>query len=493
MITILLMFYSIAAGLLVLYGLNCHIMTYLFQRRVKQRSKEDRDVLERFYRECGRHDLPIVTSQLPVYNEMNVVERIIDAVAAFDYPDGKHEIQVLDDSTDETSQLIAAKIAVLKAKGVQIEHIRRPTREGFKAGALKYGLEKAKGEYVAIFDADFVPPRDFLLKSVPFLVLDPQLGAVQGRWDHLNGSESLITCLQSICLNGHFVIEQSARNWNNLFMGFNGTAGVLRKQAILAAGNWQADTLTEDLELSYRMQLSGWKFRYLLNLVAPAEVPTTIQALKSQQFRWTKGSVQTAMKLLPSLWKSDYHFFQKLQAVLHLSHHLMYPLMVYLAMIAPLPLIPRGGEMPPLLSVLMGLLFLLSFLGPFRLYWTAETYIHRGWTRRIFFLPLLACIGCGLSINNTRAVFQALRTKKTEFVRTPKKGDRPQKQYQSTLNPFYLCEIAFGLWCLVGTLFYFIGHHYVTSYFLLLYTIGFLGVGGLSCFQQFTHLTESSR
>lgn len=304
MIKTILVLYLLACILLMLYGLNCHIMIYLFKRRFGQRRENDRKILLDFYTNHREKNLPFVTTQIPIFNELNVAERIIDAVAAFDYPTDRHEIQILDDSTDETRDIIAGKVRTLRARGLQVQHVTRVDRTGFKAGALRYGMERAKGELMAIFDADFVPPPYFLRKAVPYFVLNPDLGLVQARWGHLNEKKSLITTLQSIGINGHFMVEQSARNWNGLLMNFNGTAGVLRKKAIQDVGNWQDDTLTEDMDLSYRMQLSGWQCRYLVDLVAPAEIPENINAFKSQQFRWAKGSIQTAIKLLPTVWRS---------------------------------------------------------------------------------------------------------------------------------------------------------------------------------------------
>jgi cellulose synthase/poly-beta-1,6-N-acetylglucosamine synthase-like glycosyltransferase len=489
MIKLLLILYWVAVGLLTLYGINCHVMIFLFNRHNRQRREEDHSLLEQFYREHSLRELPVVTSQIPIYNELNVAERVIDAVVAFDYPQGKHQIQVLDDSTDETSQIIAQKVKRLKATGVQIEHIRRATREGFKAGALKHGLTQAKGEFLAIFDADFVPSKDFLLKSIPFLLMDPELGLVQGRWEHLNGEENFITRLQSLVLDGHFVIEQSARNWSNLFMNFNGTAGVFRKQAVVDVGNWESHTLTEDLELSYRMQIAGWKFRYLIDLVTPAEIPSDIQALKSQQFRWAMGSIQTAIKLLPTLWRSEHRLFKKLQGTVHLTHHLMHPLMMYLALAAPLLSNMPSKLLPVGFSMLIGCLGFLSFLGPFRMYWTAERFLYGGSPKRMWLLPFMICFGCGMAINNTRAVFRAFIAKKAEFIRTPKKGNLQQIRYKPLLNMLFLLEIAAGLWCLAGTYGNFITHHYVLSYFLFMYTAGFLYIGGLS----FLHQTRYAR
>jgi cellulose synthase/poly-beta-1,6-N-acetylglucosamine synthase-like glycosyltransferase len=480
MMSLVIIVYCIVVALLTVYGINCHVLLFLFKRRAAECPKEDQRLLEQFYRERDIQDVPFVTTQIPIYNEINVAERIIDTVAAFDYPEGKHDIQVLDDSTDETSQVIACKVKTLRAAGVRIEHIRRGTREGFKAGALKYGLETARGDLLAVFDADFVPPPDFLRKAVPFFVLDPKLGLIQGRWGHLNRNQNIMTRLQAIGIDGHFMIEQSARSWNNLFMNFNGTAGVFRKQAILDVGSWKADTLTEDLDLSYRMQLAGWRCRYLIDLVAPAEIPANIYAFKSQQFRWAKGSMQTAIKLLPAIWRSQFSHFKKLQATLHLTHYIVHPLMVFVAVIVPTLLINRRFTLSPLLLLLFGGLLGLSFFGPSRLYLTAQKYLQEGWPKRVLLLPLLMCFGCGLAINNTRAVLEAILGKKSEFIRTPKQGDGKRKSYKPIMTPFFLFEIALGLWCLSGMVLYLTASNYLIGYFLLLYAMGFLYVGALS-------------
>jgi cellulose synthase/poly-beta-1,6-N-acetylglucosamine synthase-like glycosyltransferase len=484
MMKLILILYCIAVGVLIVYGVNCHVMVYLFKRRRAKRREEDQKVLRNFESKANLQALPVVTSQLPIYNELNVAERVIDAVAAFDYPEGKHEIQVLDDSTDETRHIIAEKVEALKASGVQIEHIRRPSREGYKGGALRHGLQTARGEFFAIFDADFIPPRDFLLRTIPFFLMDPRLGLVQGRWGHLNGNETLVTRLQSIGMNGHFVIEQSARNWNNLFMNFNGTGGVFRKAAILEAGNWQDETLTEDLDLSYRIQLAGWKCRYLVDVVAPAEIPTDINAFKSQQFRWAKGSIQTAIKLLSRVWQSHHNIFKKVQATLHLTHYCVHPLMAYLAIMALPLLVTKRFDIPPIAFALFGVLLFLSCTGPSRLYWTAEKYIQGGWSKQMLFLPFLVCFGCGVAINNTRAIVEAVWGKKSEFIRTPKRGHVEKKPYKPVANLLFLFEITAGLWCLLGMYFYFGVRQYLVGYFLLMYAIGFLYVGGMSFLQQ---------
>ena len=341
---VIVVIYFACALLLTAYGMNTHLLVQLFKSRYPGRCTNDNAFLASFYgtdspfslKSDGADKLPVVTTQLPVYNEINVVERLMEAVAAIQYPAGRHEIQVLDDSTDESVDIIAQKVRALRKQGVDIHHIRRRDRSGYKAGALRNGLSKARGEYVAIFDADFVPPPDFLLRAMPFFLDSPRLSLVQARWGHLNEDESLVTRLQALGINGHFMVEQGARSANRLFMNFNGTAGVLRKTAIIDAGNWQGDTLTEDMDLSYRLQLRGWQCRYLFDLVAPAEIPRDMNSFKSQQFRWAKGSTQTAIKLMPRIWRSSAGLFAKIQAFMHMTHYVIHPLMLILALLAPL-------------------------------------------------------------------------------------------------------------------------------------------------------------
>jgi len=462
------------------YGVNCHVMIYLFKRRYRHRSLEDRKIFQNFYLAHIEKELPFVTTQIPIYNELNVAERIIDAVVAFDYPRDKHEIQVLDDSTDETRDIVAAKVRSLKEKGICIEQLIRPDREAFKAGALKYGMAQAEGELLAIFDADFVPPPDFLRKAIPYFALDEGLGLVQARWGHLNEQRSLITKLQSIGINGHFMVEQSARNWNDLLMNFNGTAGIFRKSAILDAGNWQGDTLTEDMDLSYRMQLAGWKCRYLADLVVPAEVPEDINAFKSQQFRWAKGSIQTAIKLLPSVWRSDFSLFCKVQATLHLTHYMIHPLMAYLAVMAPVLLVTTRIEFPLIAFVAFVLALVIASTGPSRLYWVAEKYASKGFPKKLLLLPLMIPFGCGLAVSNTKAVMEALLRKKSEFIRTPKKGNILKKNYRTSTSAFFILEIFIGIWCFSGIIAHAGAGHHILRPFLFLYAAGFIYVGFLS-------------
>jgi cellulose synthase/poly-beta-1,6-N-acetylglucosamine synthase-like glycosyltransferase len=480
--------YFCCAFLLVLYGINCHLLIHLFKRRYPGRLLEDRQWLDRFYgRTAGANTLsarderlPVVTTQLPIYNELNVAERLIDAVAAMDYPPGCHEIQVLDDSTDETREIVARKVASLRRRGIDIHHITRSDRAGFKAGALKNGLARARGEYLAIFDADFLPPQDFLLRAMPFFLIQADLGFVQARWGHLNEGDSLVTRFQAIGIDGHFMVEQWARNTNRLFMNFNGTAGVFRKTAVIEAGNWQGDTLTEDMDLSYRIQLAGWQCRYLIDLVVPAEIPRDLNAFKSQQFRWAKGSTQTAIKLMPRILRARADLFVKFQAFMHMSHYIIHPLMLTLALLAPVLLLRRATFFPGLFFFAFGALLLLSCTGPSRMYLVARRAIGDSPWRTLGLMPAMICFGCGLAVNNTRAVLEALLGRPSAFIRTPKQGSVHRKHYRVGHGGAIWLELAAGVWCLAGMVLYFHSRHYLIGHFMLIYALGFLFVGGLS-------------
>ena len=443
--------------------------------------------LEEFSAKSDSVELPVVTTQLPIYNERNVVVRLISAVCAMDYPRDKHEIQVLDDSTDDTADIIAGLVRKLKSDGYNIHHIRRGTRDGYKAGALQYGLEISSGKFLAIFDADFVPEPDFLRRTLPFLIERPEYAASQVRWSHLNEKHSWLTTAQAIGLDAHFAVEQSARAWNNLYMNFNGTAGVWRKEAILHAGGWQADTLTEDMDLSYRAQLAGWEMKFVFDAYAPAELPVDVTAFKSQQYRWAKGSMQTAIKLLPTIMRSSDSLLKKTEAFLHLTHYVIHPLILILAALA-MPVLFFARYMMPVGAWLTLLaLFLVSTVAPSSLYLFAQKVIYRNWWKRALFMPWMMCVGVGLAVNNSKAVIEALLRVDSPFVRTPKSGDDSRvnaKRYFNRSSSLAWLEVAFGLYS-AGSLAVCINSgKFFIGYFMLVYTVGFLYIGVASLLEN---------
>src|SRR5262245_60519891 len=434
--------------------------------------------------------LPPVTIQLPIYNEMYVADRLIDAVCQIDYPRELLEIQVLDDSTDETRSVAEQAVRRNAARGVDITYIHRTDRSGYKAGALDAALKVAKGEFVAIFDADFIPTTDFLTRTVPFFT-DPQIAMVQARWGHINQEYSLLTKIQSILLDGHFVLEHGGRNRAGLFFNFNGTAGIWRRTAITDAGGWQHDTLTEDLDLSYRAQLRGWRFVFLPDLIAPAEVPVEMNSFKSQQHRWAKGSIQTCLKLLPRILRSNLPLGVKAEAFFHLSANFNYPLMCVLSVLmAPAMVIRYNMGLYEMLLVDVPLFFVAT-ASVANFYMVCARELHHDWFTRLRYLPFLMWIGIGLTVNNTRAVIEALFRKETEFARTPKYRIEAQadewigKKYRQSVVAQPMVELALGLY-FTATVFYALANGiYGTVPFLMLFQIGFLYTGLLSVVQQF--------
>lgn len=424
---------------------------------------------------------PAVTVQLPVYNERHVVERLIDAVCALDYPRDRLQIQVLDDSDDLTVELVHRRVAEHAAHGIAIQHVRRGSRDGYKAGALAYGLERATGEFILILDADFVPPRDTLKRLLPPLG-DPQVGMVQARWGHLNAEASWLTRAQSLLLDGLFLIEHSARAGAGLFINFNGTAGIWRASCIRDAGGWHADTLTEDLDLSYRAQMCGWRFVYARDVVVPAELPQGIRAYKNQQARWAQGAMQTAVKILPELWRSAWPWRVKLEAAAHLTSHLAAPLTLALSLLVFPAAIVRFEQGWPLL-LLADLVFLIFALGP--VYWyCAETLSARGcgvWPAVLFYLPVVVALGIGISLNNTRAALAGLAgPREAEFVRTPKRG-AARGVYRPRGGPLSIAtEIALAAYVGVAIGYALLNGIYPSVPFLMLFQCGFTVVAARS-------------
>lgn len=466
--SVLAIVYGLTAVLLATYGLNSMIMVLLYLRHRHERQPPP-----------PLTNAPSVTVQLPIYNERHVVERLIDAVTRLDYPRDKLQIQVLDDSTDETTALAQARVDYYRTQGFDIALIHRPERTGFKAGALQRGLETAKGEFIAIFDADFVPNPDFLQRIIPHFQGRPRLGLVQTRWGHINADYSHFTRAQALALDGHFVVEQTARQRAGLFMNFNGASGIWRKKCIEEAGSWQADTLSEDLDLSYRAQLAGWEFLYLLDVASPAEIPPQINAFKRQQFRWAKGSIQCLLKHWRALVRAPRPFFVRLQGLLHLSNYLIHPLLLILLLLTlPLLVWPDVMRLP--------LLYLgLGSMGPPLLFALSQWEIYPDWRRRLTYLPLLVLLGTGIALNNTLAIGEALAKRPNRFQRTPKFGlerhtDRwAESPYALPLNWMMLGEVLLSLYSLITVMVALAKGNYYAVPFLLLYLGGFGYVAAL--------------
>ncbi|MEM8739046.1 MAG: glycosyltransferase [Planctomycetota bacterium] len=496
--------YIVLISLIGAYGLHRYWLVFLFNRHRKAVARPSR----RF------EELPRVTVQLPMYNEGFVARRIIDAACALDYPADRLQIQVLDDSTDNSRQICADRVAHWQAQGVDIELRHRVDRVGYKAGALAEGMTTATGELVAIFDADFVPPRNFLKRTVHHFA-DESVGMVQTRWAHLNRDDSMLTRGQAIFLDGHFVVEHTARNRSGAWINFNGTAGLWRATAIEEAGGWQHDTLTEDVDLSYRAQLKGWRFLFLPWVTCPAELPPEINAFKSQQHRWTKGSIQTAIKLLPTLFRADIPFKVKLEAFFHLTSPMVY---LYITLFALLFYPAVFVNLQPLgngtwAGVFLGItLFMLGTASATAFYLTSQRAQKRSAWLTLFQVPMLMSIAIGIALNNALACIEALVGHDSPFVRTPKYGNsvavpdvqtpplaaneadddrahrpsrRRKNRSESPVIPIpslklwiTFVEIAFGLFMLeCARLSLAIENTVVSLPFLILFAMGYLYVG----------------
>ncbi|MBZ0273052.1 glycosyltransferase [bacterium] len=466
------------AGLAV-WGAHRYALLYLFHRHRAHRRTPPPVPFD---------ELPRVTVQLPLFNEMYVAARLIDAVCAFDYPKDKLEIQVLDDSIDETRAVVDERVAALRERGVNIAAVRRPGREGYKAGALQFGLACATGEFVAVFDADFVPRPDFLSRTIHHFT-DERVGMVQTRWTHINESDSLCTACQALYLDGHFVIEHAARNWSGRFFNFNGTAGIWRRRAIEDAGGWEHDTITEDLDLSYRAQMRGWRFRYLIDVEAPGELPALISAFRTQQARWAKGSIETARKILPRLWRSDLSFAVKLEASFHLLANLAYLLVGALCLLAGPSLVLRVHMGWRSIAWLDLLLFLSVSASLFLYHVEARRQIGRPWRDVLWRMPLLMALGIGMAPNNARAVLQGLAGRTSAFVRTPKHGDArgaaaARVRYRPTVDGLLVVEMLLGLSFLLPISYAIRYEVWASLPFLVLFLFGYTWVAGMSLWQR---------
>jgi cellulose synthase/poly-beta-1,6-N-acetylglucosamine synthase-like glycosyltransferase len=473
--------YALLLGVLSVYGGHRYYLVYLYYRHQYRLPSPPRRFEE--------GELPRITVQLPIFNEMYVIERLVGAVSKIRYPRHLIDVQVLDDSTDETVAIARACVERHRAEGLDVVHVHRTDRTGFKAGALENGLRSAKGELVAVFDADFVPGPDFLERAVHQFT-DAGVGMVQTRWGHINADYSALTRVQSILLDGHFVVEHTARNRSGRFFNFNGTAGIWRRQAIEDAGGWEHDTLTEDSDLSYRSQAAGWRFVYLPEIVVPAELPVEMTAFKAQQHRWAKGLIQVAMKLLPRLLRSDLPPEIKKEAFFHLTSNVAYLLMIPLAILLPVTVVVRvsHGSMEVLLLDLP--FFAAATFSVVFFYAASQRELGRRWWQWLPRMPLVLAVGIGLSINNARAVVEALMGYETAFVRTPKHGVKgsgesvARKRYKAMVSLQPLVELAMAAYMTYGVVYLIQRGVYYSLPFLVLFQVGFGYVALLSIWEH---------
>ena len=475
MLEFILIVYILALVIIFAYAVNSFFLLIYYRQKINYEPPKKTNL-----------KLKYVTIQLPIYNEYYVVERLINSVCSIDYLRDFLEIQILDDSTDETKDLIDEIVAKKKADGFDIKVIRRKNRKGYKAGALKHGLQFAKGDFIAIFDADFVPETDFLKRTLPYFS-SPEIGMVQTRWGHLNEDFSILTKLQAVALNNHFVIEQTVRNRKGYFINFNGTGGVWRKKCIIEAGNWHEDTIAEDVDLSYRAQLKGWKFVYLNNYETKAELPAEINALKTQQHRWTKGTAQAARKLLPVIWRAELPVQTKLQATFHLTAHFVFPLILGLAVLTvPSLLIKTEGVYQMYFQIAS--FFILSLFLSFLFFLYAQKDAGENWKKKILLFPLFLSGSMGLALNNTKALFEGLFRNDNKFVRTPKFGDKLAKEeiFKNKYLAFdkldfvIIAEFALAAYSFVAILIAILRKEYSAIPFTLFYLFGFGSIFYLS-------------
>lgn len=471
MVTVL---YTLTVLWLSVYALQSLFLTILYLRH-------RRDVAPAVQVKDG--EWPHVVVQLPVYNERHVVERLIDAAAALDYPRDRLEIQVLDDSTDDTTPIAEARATYHRARGVNVRVVHRSERGGFKAGALAWGLEQTDAEFTAVFDADFRPRPDFLRRTIPVMLARPDVGMVQTRWSHLNEEYSPLTRVQSLALDGHFVVEQTARSRSGLLINFNGSGGIWRRACILEAGGWQADTMTEDMDLSYRAQLAGWRTIYLPDVDAPAELPAQMEAFKRQQARWAQGSVQCLRKLIRPILTSHLSPGQKLMALVHISGYFTQPLMVLLLLTSlPLVVLPQASQP-------WGMLLGVAGLGPPLLFVVAQASLHRDWGRRLLYFPMLVAVGAGITWSTTRAVWEGLTRWGGTFRRTPKfrlegrQGRWSDSAYRLLPDRQVLGELALMLYAIAAVALAIVHGRYGTIPVLALFAIGYGLVAGQSLWQ----------
>ena len=476
----LLIPYFLVLFILAFYGIHRYVLVYMYYRNRKNHAGEP----------PGRFaELPRVTVQLPIFNEQFVIDRLVEAVCGLDYPKDRLEIQVLDDSTDETQQVASNIVARYAALGYPIAYIHRTNRHGFKAGALDEGLKVAKGEFIAIFDADFVPPSDWLMRVIHHFA-EPDVGMVQTRWTHLNRDYSLLTRIEAILLDGHFILEHGARSRTGDFFNFNGTAGMWRREAISDGGGWQHDTLTEDTDLSYRSQMTGWRFKYQPEIECPSELPIEMTAFKTQQARWAKGLIQTSIKLLPRIWRSDVPRRIKIEAVYHLTANLSYPLMIIMTALLIPAMIVRFYQGWFQMLLIDFPLFAASSASIAVFYLASQRELYpKTWMKTFLYLPFLMALGIGLTVTNSKAVMEAIFGIKSAFVRTPKyrvaqKGEKSQAaKYRKRLKLAPWIELLIGCYFALAIYYTFTNQNYFTAPFLILFVLGYWYTGLMSLLQ----------
>ncbi|MFV1980714.1 MAG: cellulose synthase family protein [Rhodothermia bacterium] len=476
--------YAIAAVVLVIYGLNLLWLAFGFFRHDRLETGDSAVDIARNSGAQGllEGQLPVVTIQLPIYNERFVAKRLIDACAAIRYPSDKLEIQVLDDSIDDTVEIIDERVRYWLARGRNIVHVRRRERSGFKAGALQHGLSTSRGEFIAIFDADFVPPPDFLTSTVPHFS-DSNVGMVQTRWVFLNRDWSLLTRLQALSLEAHFAVEQFVRNRAGCFINFNGTGGIWRRACIDEAGGWHADTLTEDLDLSYRAQLKGWRFTFLRGTEAPSELPIGMNAFRAQQFRWTKGAIQTARKTIGNLVRQRLGAKTTVEGVIHLTSHLVFPFLLLAGLLhAPLFYLKATASGPGDWYFAVMTIGVVALFGVFLVQLFAQRWLHADWVKRMTLFPLFLAGSMGFSINNTFAVADALSGRQSPFVRTPKLSNSRDGQRRKWWdNPYatrrlprvVFFEIAMTVYSASGLVLIIVLHEWMAVPFQAFLTLSF--------------------
>ena len=474
--------YLTILSILAIYGIHRYHLVYLYLKN-KHKVAKPKGILA---------VKPKVTVQLPIYNEMYVVERLVEAACRIRYPRELLEIQLLDDSTDGTKEIAAACVEKHREMGFQIEHICRTDRSGFKAGALENGLKLAAGEFIAIFDADFIPAENFLEDVLDYFS-DSEIGMIQARWGHINREYSLLTQVESVILDGHFMIEHGGRHLSGRFFNFNGTAGIWRRSAIESAGGWEHDTLTEDTDLSYRAQMAGWKFLYLPQIVCPAELPVEMNAFKTQQSRWAKGLIQTAIKLLPRILRSGLPLKIKIEAFFHLTANIAYPLMIALSFLLLPAMIVRFNQGWFQMLYIDLPLWLASTASVSLFYLVSQRELYPDWRSRLRYLPFLMSVGIGLSLSNSKAVIEALLGIRSSFMRTPKyriesKKDRwAAKMYLHGTGVMPVFELMLGAYFAFIVLYAFNSSNYPTIPFLMLFVVGFTYMGVMSLLHKTLH------